>query len=115
MRNITVEFRAVIAKLEENQKNLKARANASCAQDGEAQCKLIGTTWDLFVNYTAYYIVKHNLYTKNLADAFIEETIKKATKVFNDGGETTFKNKVMELVVDYESRYNNEEALRAGE
>ena len=66
MRTIVKEYRQVIANLEVNQKELKAKANKSCAQDGAAQSQLILTTTDLWINYAAYYIVKHNLYNINM-------------------------------------------------
>ena len=46
MRTIVKEYRQVIANLEVNQKELKTKANKSCAQDGAAQSQLILTTTD---------------------------------------------------------------------
>ena len=48
MRTIVKEYRQVIADLEVNQKELKAKANKSCAQDGAAQSQLILTNICLY-------------------------------------------------------------------
>lgn len=118
MRTIVKEYRQVIADLEVNQKELKAKANKSCAQDGAAQSQLILTTTDLWINYAAYYIVKHNLYNKNAHEEYLNDQIKKCTVRFGREAwsKEYYKNEVMKLVQKYEDKYAAEqEALRVGE
>lgn len=121
MRNITVQFRSKIAELEKEQKALKDRANCTGGgQDWNAQSDLmLFKNYIMFVNYTAYYIIKHDLFNKGVADTYIEETIKKARRVFSynsDRRPNTFKNDVIKIVCKYEEEYTNEqEAIRTGE
>ena len=120
MRNITVQFRSKIVELEKEQKALKERANCTGGgQDWNAQSDLmLFKNYIMFVNYTAYYIIKHDLFNKGVADTYIEETIKKARRVFSYCGRwpNIFKKDVSKLVCEYEERYTNEqEAIRTGE
>ena len=99
MRTIVKEYRQVIANLEVNQKELKTKANKSCAQDGAAQSQLILTTTDLWINYAAYYIVKHNLYNKNAHEEYLNDQIKKCTVRFGREAwsKEYYKNEVMSI------------------
>lgn len=121
MRNITVQFRSKIAELEKEQKALKERANCKGGgQDWHAQSDLMfSKNYMMFVNYTAYYIIKHDLFNKGVADTYIEETIKKARRVFSCSGgrwPNIFKKDVSKIVCKYEEEYTNEqEAIRTGE
>ena len=116
MRNNTINLRnEIILKERTNLKNKKASREKGKWADYLApyQSAYAYSRTDLFYAYTVYYVIKHDLFNKGLADEYLEKVANHAHKQLQDEwSRGYFKKYIKEEVLKYESEEYGKEIIR---